>query len=178
MKRHRILIVLGVFFVSLVLITIQTQARVQSNLNKGVVFVNQDELLRIAKSSGLKVHIVKFINLSRHDLEKLAKVSGGCGCAVPELDDANGGWGCFTGCLSDAGVSYGAIVTCAGVCGISLPACAACLGTGEWIAMYCSLKCAWGPLMEQRAVRAMPKLSPSQTQSLAKLRVAHSPLSR
>ena len=153
MRRHCILISLGFVFAWLLLITPnQTQAKVrldfgaaQSNASHRVVFLTQAQLLQLAKKFDLKVRVVKLVNLSKHDLEKLAKSSpNGCGCSPQD----GGGWGCFTGCLSDAGVSYPAIVACAGICAVSLPACAACVGIGEWIAMYCGMKCAWGDVPE------------------------------
>ena len=90
MKRHRFLVGFAVLFVSL-LVTTKAPAKEsnfdagQHNASKGVVFMNHEEFLRIAKSIGLKVRLVKFVKLSKHDLEKLGKLSSkGCGCAVPE----------------------------------------------------------------------------------------------
>jgi hypothetical protein len=154
MIRHRVLVGLGVLFVSLGLMSTQTQAKVQTTFDsghykgtKGVVFMNQEELLRMAKSSGLKVHMVKFIKLSKHELEKLAKLSSsGCGCAAPVEDTDATGWSCVKGCLSTWGVPDTMIWACAASCGMGLPQCIGCLGVAEYIVAGCAMYCAWAPL--------------------------------
>ena len=189
MKRHRFLVGFAVLFVSL-LVTTKAPAKEsnfdagQHNASKGVVFMNHEEVLRIAKSMGLKVHIVKFVKLSKHDLEKLGKLSSkGCGCAVPEDEEFFGGGGCFKSCLKDWGVNYATITACAAACGVSLVSCAICVGVGEWIVMGCSLSCAWAPYFSKNvesAAPATPKLSRTLSTHVAKLslRAAHSGLSR
>src|SRR5439155_25306463 len=80
MKRHRFLVGFAVLFVSL-LVTTKAPAKEsnfdagQHNASKGVVFMNHEEVVRIAKSMGLKVHIVKFVMLSMHDVYKLGKLT-------------------------------------------------------------------------------------------------------
>src|SRR5580765_8287088 len=99
MKRHHVWYGFVVLFV--LLTTTQTQARIQPNPNitnkgsKGIVFVNHDQLLQIAKNLGVTVHTVK---ISKPDLAKLAASRRkGCGCALE--DEFAGGNNCILDCL-------------------------------------------------------------------------------
>ena len=150
MKRHSVIVALGVLFVSMLWATSQTQAQTKLNLDlhykgtRGVVFMNREGLLHMAKTTGLKVHLVKFVKLSKHDLEKLTK----CGCAAPVQDgDLTGGWQCMQGCLSDWGVPQTMIWACTASCGLGIPSCIACLGVTEYIVAGCALYCAWAPVL-------------------------------
>jgi hypothetical protein len=132
---------------------------VQMKLSGGVVLVNRQQLLQLAKSLGLKVYTFKG---SKPDARKLSSSNpNGCGCSL--VQDSDGFGGCFTRCLQSWGISYASAVACGGACvgasagnPIAIAVCAACLGTGEWIVLGCSLNCAWtrnfGELMEARAI--------------------------
>src|SRR5437868_4538770 len=148
MTRHRFWIGFAVLAVSLLLVTTETQATTQSKFdnsrhqrNNGVVFMNHEELLRMAKRFGLKVYTIK---LSKNDTEKLAKSPAkGCGCALTPDDDFGFG-SCFRGCLTAWGVTATTLTGCAVVCASdNLVGCAICAGVSEWIAGGCAMKCAW-----------------------------------
>ncbi len=170
MKLYRVLGGLGAFCVSLILMTTQTQARVQFNFDSnqhrgsdGVVLMSHEELSRMARSFGLKLHTIK---VSKDDLKKLASAKN-CGCAI-EDEAAGGGWKCFKDCLAGAHVDYATITACGAACGVSLVGCAICVGVGEWVVMGCSMGCAWAPLFSKHvdsAIPASPKLSPSRVHS-------------
>ena len=151
MKRNHVYFGFAVLFVLFTMT--QTQARVQPNPNigqnkgsKGIVFVNQRQLLQIANSHGVKVHTFK---ISKQYLAKLA-ASGpkGCGCAL--LEEAGGGAArCFKECL-EGWVSNTEIVICGAACiasgtgnPVGIAICAACLGIGEWIVVGCAAYCAY-----------------------------------
>jgi len=192
MKLHRMLLRFGVLFAALMFVNSQAQAKVTPNLGdagagKGVVvFTDHDSLLQLAKSSGLKVHQVKFIKFSKRDLEKLAKLPArGCGCALPE-EDAGSGWGCFKGCLQAWGVSAMTITGCAVVCvSGNLIGCAVCMGVQEWIVAGCAGYCVYSPLFTkngQPATNAAPKSPPRQADNsqvaTLSLRATHAGSSR
>jgi len=150
MKRHHVWCGFVVLFV--LLASTQTQARIQSNPNigqnkesKGVVFVNHDQLLQIANSRGVKVHMFK---ISKNYLAKLA-ASGpkGCGCALEDTEGP-GGWPCLSDCLVSYGVTVATVAACAGACvaagagnPVGLWFCAVCVGVGDVIMFACSMKC-------------------------------------
>ena len=141
MTPHRILVGLSVILISVVSMTAKAQSKLQPTVgqykdSKAVLFVNSPDVFRIAKRLGLKVHLVK---LSKHELEKLAKLPAtGCSCAAP-LDEEGGR--CFTNCLEDWGISSFTIIGCAAACAISPIACAACIGTAEWVVLGCAIYC-------------------------------------
>lgn len=150
MKRHGVIVAFGVLLVSMLWTTSQTQAQTKLNLDghykgsKGLVFIKREDLLHMATTTGLKVHLVKFVKLSKHDLEKLTK----CGCAAPVQDgDLTGGWKCVKGCLSDWGVPSTMIWACTASCGLGVPSCIACLGVTEYIVAGCAMYCAWWPVI-------------------------------
>ena len=149
MKRHHVWYGFVVLFV--LLATTQTQARIQPNpnisqnkVNKGIVFVNRDQLLQIAKNLGVTVHTVK---ISKPDLAKLAASRRkGCGCALE--DEFAGGNNCILDCLVDSGVTVPAVAGCAGACiaagsgnVVALWFCAMCTSAGDVIMLKCQLRC-------------------------------------
>ena len=158
MTLHRFVFGLAVLFVSMLLTASETNAKVQLSVGSGqytgsggVVFMNQAELLRMTKSLGLKVHIVKFVKLSTHDLEKLAKLSSkGCGCAAPQDGDLAGrGWECMKSCMAEFGVPTTMTAACTVACTGGVSACIACLGVAEYIVLGCAMYCAWAPLITE-----------------------------
>lgn len=188
---RRVVLALGLLILPLSVVS-QTEAKVQSNLDSGqysgskrVVFMNLDDLTRLAKRSGLKVHKVKFVKFSKHDLERLAKLSSnGCGCALPE-EAAGKGWDCFKGCLETWGVPSPMIWACVAACTAGPISCIACLGIAEYIVAGCNLWCVWPPWNAKNVEPApdvTPKSKPNQTHpvQVVKLspRSAHSGLTR
>ena len=153
MKLHRMLVRLGVLCAALLFLTTQTQAKVEPNVSSGregngVMLMNHDELMRFAKSSGLKLQIVKIVRISKNDLRKLARLpANGCGCAAPVEDEGGDGANCFVGCMARWGVPQTSTWACIATCTASLPACAACLGITETIVAGCALYCVWKPLL-------------------------------
>ena len=161
MKRNHAYFGFAVLFV--LFTTMQTQARIQPNPNngqnkgsKGVVFVNQRQLLQIANSLGVKVLTIK---VSKHELAKLA-ASGpkGCGCALEDLD-GGGGWGCMKPCLEREGVSAGTLAVCVGSCiaaadtfnPVAVWVCAMCAGIGDVIVFTCAVRCSPGRIAQNVA---------------------------
>jgi hypothetical protein len=149
MKRNHVYFGFAVLFV--LFTTMQTQARIQPNPNngqnkgsKGIVFVNQRQLLQIANSRGVKVQTFR---ISKRDLVKLA-ASGpkGCGCALEE--GFAGGENCILDCLVQSGISVPAVGGCAGACiaagsgnVVALWFCAMCTSAGDLIMLKCQLRC-------------------------------------
>ena len=84
MKRHRFLVGFAVLLVSL-LVTTKAPAKesnfdgAQNRKGNAVVFMNRQEVLRMAKSLGLAVRSIKLSTREKARLADLA--SKGCGCA-------------------------------------------------------------------------------------------------
>jgi hypothetical protein len=166
MKRHRFLVGCAVLLVSL-FVTTQAPAKesnfdgAQNKKGSAVVFMNRQELLRMAKSLGLAVRTVKF---STRDKARLANLpSKGCGCAAPYQDQDLAGNGCFVQCLKANGVSSASLASCGAVCSVNLIGCAICAGVSEWIILGCVQYCVW--ITENRAPKdsLRPGLLPSRT---------------
>src|SRR5439155_16736964 len=136
MKRNRFLVGFAVLLVSL-FVTTRAPAKesnfdgAQNRKGNAVVFMNRQELLRMAKSLGLTVR-----KLSMGEKARLANLpSKGCGCAgaAPYQDQDLAGNGCFSQCLKSNGVSTVSLASCGAVCSVNLVGCAICVGVSEWV---------------------------------------------
>lgn len=164
MKATRFLMVIGVVCLSMFAAKTTpaknaTLGSVEMMRNGGVVLVNRQQLLQLAKSLGLKVYAFK---VSKHGARKLTSSGNGCGCSLIEDNESSGG--CFSKCLQSWGFGYGGAVACGGACivagtgnPIGIAVCAACLGTAEWIVMGCAMSCAWGRNVAMQAKATSPQ---------------------
>ena len=131
MARYRLLFGFAVLFVSLFVVSIETQAKVLS-MNSGKREVKASSTSTKGKSRTLRRALCK-----------------PCNCAA--VNDLAGNFsGCFSGCMG-AWVDSKTAAACAATCVaagtgnvVAIGLCAACVGTGEWIAGYCAMKCVWG----------------------------------
>lgn len=131
MTPHRLLIGFAVLCTSLLVVSIETQAKgLRVNSGKREVKASSTFTKEKSRTSG----------------RLLCKP---CNCAM--VNDLDGSFtGCFSTCLG-SWVDSKTAAACAATCVaagtgnmVAIGICAACVGTGEWIAGYCAMKCAWG----------------------------------
>ena len=149
MTSNRCLVAVAVLLLSLLVVSIETEAKVLSNHNKRGVTnssMNHDTLLRTndAKDTNRRTSLKQKL--------KTRNLSKACNCNCTMLQEQFGGFGsCFNSCLERWGVNTQRILTCSGFCvaaatgnPLGIVACVTCLGTSQWIVEGCALKCAWG----------------------------------
>lgn len=149
---QRILFGITVLSLLLLVVSIETEAKVLSKHNKrGVTVrsVNNDTLLR---TNDAKERHNNRRASPKQKLRTLLKLSKACNCNCTTLQDEWGGFGsCFGSCLQSWGVSSSRITACMGLCvaastgnPFGIVACVTCLGVTQWTVEWCALKCAWG----------------------------------
>lgn len=146
MARYRLLFGFAVLSVSLVVVSIETEAKVLSNRNNRdfkVGSLNHDVLARARKRVRRDSR-----TLSKQRSKTLRHLSSNACATIQE--EFGGSGGCFGSCLRSWNLNYGSGTTCGAVCGlaatgnpVAIGVCAACVGTAEWIVGGCAMKCVW-----------------------------------
>jgi hypothetical protein len=146
MTRHRFLLGFAVLSISLLVVSIETQAKVLSKNSKRELRVSSTARDALGRTS-----IVKVIRRDAASSKRSATRRSTCACSCRVNQDEFDATGCFGSCLRSWGVNVTNGTYCVGVCvaagtgnPVAIGVCAACLGTAEWIVAGCSLKCVWG----------------------------------
>jgi len=163
MRARSLLFGLAVLSLSFLATTIDTQARDQSQFQRGQYgrrdhnnFANSEHFRSTSRRVTLRVSAVTF---SKRDLAKRIRASlKRCSCAAM-AQDSDYSRGCFTGCLKDNGVSTVSLAACAAACAGNLVGCAVCLGVHEWVVLGCAQYCVWRDVIsfEQGSVSNRPR---------------------
>lgn len=151
MKPFRFLLGFAVLCSSLLVVSIETEAKVLSKPNtrdmRGVS-TGRDALSLVRKTRA-RFHGPTLSKRKSQTLQRLWSRANPC-VVIP--DDLEGFSGCFAGCLRSWGLDYKSGTACGTLCvaaatgnPVAIVGCAACLGTAEWIVGGCAMKCVWSP---------------------------------